>query len=289
VFPVIILLWYRAVAMRRAPFFCIPILLAAFFFLSPSLAAAQQVVTVEQFAKTIQEGIKQRKLRVVVLVDLANAEGLITERTQGVTAEITDSLAVFSGKTKILWARYEGIAGQETLSAEDPKSIRDVDDLCAEKKCDALLLGRVQEGPAGKSVSLKIVNSQTKGVLRELSAFLPLSTGEPPSWTDPNVSDAPPYAKPGENGTSMPLCRSCPGPEYSKEARSLKIQGISVLSVVISREGVPVKIVVVKRLGYGLDRKAIEAVRKWKFETGRDRDGNPVRVIIPVEITFRLF
>jgi len=39
------------------------------------------------------------------------------------------------------------------------------------------LLGRVQDLPAGKSVTLKIVNPQTKGVLGELSALLPMSAG----------------------------------------------------------------------------------------------------------------
>ena len=264
-------------------------------FLLPAVRiAAQQIVTAKKFAETIQKEMKQRKLRIVLLVNLANEEGLVTEQTQGVTAEILDFLAIQSGKTKFLWARSDWFVGQGMLSAEDPKGAQEVDVLCAEKKCDALLLGRVQDGPAGKSVSLKIVNPRTKNALGELSALLPLSTGEPPSWTDPKLSDpaalhAPYLAKSRKGGIAAPACLYCPDPQYSKEARSLRIQGSLVLQVVISREGVPEKIVVVKRLSYGLDRKAIEAVRQWKFKPARDRDGNPIPVEVPVEIMFRLF
>jgi len=282
-------LWYRFADMRRALLSRTLVVLAGLSFISASRTPAQQTLSVDKFAKAIQKEMKQRKLRIVLLVDLANTEGLITERTHWVTAEISDSLAEHSGETKFLWASSKGGAGQGETSAEDPKGIQDVGVLCEQKKCDALLLGRVQDLPAGKSVTLKIVNPQTKGVLGELSALLPMSAGEPLSWTDPNVSDAPPYAKPGERGTSIPMCRHCPDPGHSTEARSLKLLGTVVLSVVISRKGVAEKIVVVKKAGHGLDWKAIEAVREWKFEPSRDRSGNPVPVEVPVVVTFRLF
>lgn len=279
--------------MRRALFFRTLVVLAGLSVFSASRTAAQQTLSVEKFAKAIQKEMKHRKLRSVLVVDLANEEGRITEQTHGVTAEILDFLAVQSGNTKFLWARSNWFVGQGMLSAEDPKGAQEVDALCAERKCDALLLGRVQDGPVGKSVSLKIVNPHTKNALGELFALLPLSTGEPPSWTDPKLSDpaalhALYLAKSSKGGIVEPACLYCPDPEYSKEARSLRIQGSLVLQVVISREGVPEKIVVVKRLSYGLDRKAIEAVRQWKFKPARDRDGNPLPVIVPVEVTFRL-
>jgi outer membrane biosynthesis protein TonB len=43
-----------------------------------------------------------------------------------------------------------------------------------------------------------------------------------------------------------------------------------------------------KKLGLALDRKAIDAVRTWKFEPAT-RDGEPVPVLINVEIMFRLY
>jgi len=43
----------------------------------------------------------------------------------------------------------------------------------------------------------------------------------------------------------------------------------------------------VKSLGMGLDEKAEEAVRKWKFRAGR-KDGKPVPVRAQIQVDFRL-
>jgi protein TonB len=38
----------------------------------------------------------------------------------------------------------------------------------------------------------------------------------------------------------------------------------------------------------GLDEKAIEAVRKWRFEPGQ-KDGWPVPVLVEIQVNFRLY
>jgi TonB family protein len=43
-----------------------------------------------------------------------------------------------------------------------------------------------------------------------------------------------------------------------------------------------------RTLGLGLDEKAIEAVRKWKFEPAM-KNGQPVAVQVNVEVNFRLY
>jgi TonB family protein len=43
-----------------------------------------------------------------------------------------------------------------------------------------------------------------------------------------------------------------------------------------------------KKLGYGLDEKALEAMRKWKFKPEL-RDGQPIEKRIHVEMKFRLY
>ena len=44
---------------------------------------------------------------------------------------------------------------------------------------------------------------------------------------------------------------------------------------------------VLHSLGLGLDEKAMEAVKKWKFRPGY-KDGKPVTVVATVEVNFRL-
>jgi TonB family protein len=45
---------------------------------------------------------------------------------------------------------------------------------------------------------------------------------------------------------------------------------------------------VVRPLGMGLDQKALDAVKQWKFEPAM-KDGKPVAVQINVEVNFRLY
>ena len=45
---------------------------------------------------------------------------------------------------------------------------------------------------------------------------------------------------------------------------------------------------VASSLGMGLDEKAIEAVKNWRFEPSQ-KDGHPVRVEIAVEVEFHLY
>jgi TonB family protein len=76
-------------------------------------------------------------------------------------------------------------------------------------------------------------------------------------------------------------------PQYTPEAKHAKIEGTVRLSTVISKEGVPEEIKVVKGLDPGLDKNAVAALEKWLFEPGT-KDGKPVRVAATVEINFRL-
>jgi protein TonB len=76
-------------------------------------------------------------------------------------------------------------------------------------------------------------------------------------------------------------------PEYSEEARKAKYSGIVILSVIVDAEGDARDIRVMKSLGMGLDEKATDAVRKWKFRAGR-KDGKPVNVRAQIQVDFRL-
>jgi len=45
---------------------------------------------------------------------------------------------------------------------------------------------------------------------------------------------------------------------------------------------------VARHLGMGLDEKALEAVRSWRFEPAM-KDGRPVAVQVNIEVYFRLY
>jgi TonB family protein len=77
-------------------------------------------------------------------------------------------------------------------------------------------------------------------------------------------------------------------PEFSDAARVAKYQGVVILSLVVNKDGTPTNIRITRPLGYGLDAKAVEAVRSWTFSPA-EKDGVPVNVEIAVEVDFHLY
>jgi TonB family protein len=89
------------------------------------------------------------------------------------------------------------------------------------------------------------------------------------------------------DGITPPRLIYGPDPEYSDKARKRKIEGVVTLGLVVTSVGTTTDIRVLNGRGYGLDEKAIEAVRRWKFQPAT-KDGKPVSVGIAVEIMFRM-
>lgn len=89
-------------------------------------------------------------------------------------------------------------------------------------------------------------------------------------------------------GVSAPRATYAPDPEYSEEARKAKYQGTVVLWVIVGADGRPHDIRIQRSVGMGLDEKAVEAVRSWRFEPAR-KDGQPVAVQVNIEVNFRLY
>jgi periplasmic protein TonB len=89
-------------------------------------------------------------------------------------------------------------------------------------------------------------------------------------------------------GIVPPVPIYAPEAEFSDEARRSKYQGVCLISIIVDTHGNPQNPRVVQRLGMGLDEKAIEAIRRYKFKPGT-RDGKPVPVLITIEVDFRMF
>ena len=93
----------------------------------------------------------------------------------------------------------------------------------------------------------------------------------------------------GVNGVGTPSCFYQPAPEYSEEARKTKYQGAVVVEGVINLDGRVTDIKVVKGVGMGLDENAVAAVKTWRCKPASGPSGKPVRTLVPIEVTFRLY
>jgi len=88
-------------------------------------------------------------------------------------------------------------------------------------------------------------------------------------------------------GVSAPSIIHKADPQYSEEARKARYQGTVVLEAIVLKDGTVQIVRVVKSLGFGLDEKAIEALRQWKFSPAR-QNGVPVPVALNIEVNFNL-
>jgi protein TonB len=90
-------------------------------------------------------------------------------------------------------------------------------------------------------------------------------------------------------GVVPPGCAYCPYPTYTDEARHGKVQGSVTLAVLVGADGRAQDIRIVRGIGFGLDERAVETVRGWKFTPARDSAKRAVAAWVTVEAVFRLF
>jgi periplasmic protein TonB len=76
-------------------------------------------------------------------------------------------------------------------------------------------------------------------------------------------------------------------PEFTDEARRVKFQGDCMVTLIVDAQGKPQRIRVVQPLGMGLDERAVEAVKQYRFKPATFK-GKPVPVEINVEVIFRI-
>jgi TonB family protein len=107
---------------------------------------------------------------------------------------------------------------------------------------------------------------------RILSHLGPIGSAGPPMR---------PYDKP-------PVALYAPNAQYSDRARKAKLNGYVLISLLVTEDGLPTDLKVVKSLGMGLDENALECVSKYRFKPAT-KDGVPVPTHISVEVIFQLY
>jgi TonB family protein len=74
-------------------------------------------------------------------------------------------------------------------------------------------------------------------------------------------------------------------PQYSPGSHGIKVEGSVVVETVVSSQGSPRRVRVVKSLDKDVDGAAVEAVKQWVFAPGK-KDGKAVAVRLQIEIHF---
>jgi protein TonB len=89
-------------------------------------------------------------------------------------------------------------------------------------------------------------------------------------------------------GVSAPIVIYQVDPEFSEEARKAKFMGVVTVNLWVDQKGMPQNVHVVRGVGMGLDEKAVEAVKQYKFKPAME-GGKPVLVELNIEVNFQIF
>lgn len=92
----------------------------------------------------------------------------------------------------------------------------------------------------------------------------------------------------GRNGVSAPVPLNTSVAAFTDAARRAHIQGICLIQLIVNTQGLPESPRVIRSIDPGLDRNALQAVMQYRFKPAM-KDGQPVPVMITVEVNFRLF
>jgi len=104
----------------------------------------------------------------------------------------------------------------------------------------------------------------------------------------PAANDAVDGAKQIGGDVTGPIPIYEPEPVYSAEAKKAKFMGIVTVGIIVDKNGMPQNVHVTRGVGMGLDEKAVEAVKQYKFKPAME-NGKPVAVYMNIEVNFQIF
>jgi TonB family protein len=90
------------------------------------------------------------------------------------------------------------------------------------------------------------------------------------------------------DGVTPPQVLNSIDPSSNEFAQEFGIAGMEQLRTVVDSTGIPRQIVIARPIGFGLDEKAVEAVKNSHFRPATV-NGQPVPVVVDLVVTFRIF
>jgi TonB family protein len=114
------------------------------------------------------------------------------------------------------------------------------------------------------------------------------------AWDATRTFSSTPQSQPGERdraagGISAPVVIKSVNARYTDEARAARLAGVCIITLIVDAQGMPQDVHVIRKLEPGLDQKALDAVRQYRFKPATKKDGTPVAARITVAVEFHLY
>jgi TonB family protein len=246
---------------------------------------------ISRLAARIAEPLQKAHATKVLVADLRGPEG----QTHPIGKYLADQLSVslqkdFPNLQVIDRPQQKTNPNDQAHSGDEVRDLKEMKKWARKLGANVVITGSFAKVSQGIGVSLSATFCKdSQGSLDLANGLIAITDEITAVSLDPIPSFKNGIARAGTGGITAPTCVYCPDPLYTDAARAAKYQGRVVLNVVVTAEGRATDIHVAKGPGLGLEEKAIEAVRTWRFKPALGPNGRPVAVSIPIEITFRLY
>ena len=260
----------------------------ASLFLSQPIAIAQEPGReLDNLSKRISKELAKTKIGSVVVADFVSQTSADTSEGRYLALEFSQSLERHKKNFSVTAPKQlsSALASAQIL-AKDLNVPGNLQQIGTSLQVNAVVTGTFEATPNQYSVRVSVQRVKDGSVVASAD-----QTIKRPAYVDSlgllNLDETgSKVAKAGADGISVPICANCPPPAYPDKARAARIYGRVALVVVVNQEGRAIRITVTRASDSGLAANAVEAVRTWRFNPARDKDGNFVAVMVPIEINF---
>ncbi len=255
------------------------------------VAHAQQADD-QGLAPSMAKALTKAKVRSVAVFDFMGPGQRLNQLGRDQADEFSRALSNSGGKFQVI--DRAAVSAVIEANRVAPDVIRDPEIawwLARQLNAEALIVGKLSPADDNK-LGIAVAAAKTKGgdEIANLSVVIPFTdemmTRLSKSLCEDHVKDR---IDPNFPKELLPKCIYCPRAEFSSAALAKKKEGIVLLIVQITEDGVAKDIEFVQGQQYGLTQKAIEAVQKWKFRPAQSPEGKPRPVWQQIQVTFHLY
>lgn len=267
------------------------ILLSTFLALILIPVALAQPADDQGLVPSVAKALTKAKVGSVAIFDFMGPGQRLNQLGRDLADEFSRDLSNSGGKFQVIDRSAMNAVIEANRVA--PDVIRDPEIawwLARQLNAEALILGKLSPADDNK-LEIWVAAAKAKGgqEITSLSVVVPFTdeimTRLSKSLCEDHMKDRLDPHSPKE---FFPKCIHCPRAEYSAPAMAHAEEGTVVLIVQVTEDGYAKDIEFVEGMRYGMTQKAIEAVKKWKFQPGQGPDGKPRPVWQQIEITFHL-
>ncbi|MHB8501245.1 MAG: TonB family protein [Candidatus Acidiferrales bacterium] len=256
----------------------------------PSALAQEPGRELDKLAKRIGKELTKAGISSVVVADFVSRGGTDSVQGRYLADELSQRLDRYKKRFVVIDRKQISvILAGEQLSAKDVATEDFFRRIGNALHADAVVMGTLVATPSEYSVHVtarsvrdgSLVASGDESVKRP--AYVDRLALLDPTGSIQNTARA------GVDGVSVPSCVTRPAPKFAERDEVARASGRAIMLVVVTSEGRAGGIAVVEASNDGLAKKAVETVTGWKFKPAIDKEGNPVPVIIPIEITINSY